>query len=175
VNSIATSALLTAGLIGGSWMGLPKLTAQAPSGPCVIDGAEFPELMPEYVIWETHFRSLVAAAVGDNFEGKQPKLAGAFDPRVIRNLAKDNGLSEHDMGSALVIAQKAILKFDAADSLALPPNPAPLELRARRAAAVDIILDARDEIIRTLPASASRALRRSAPAKGSKLYFPVTR
>ena len=67
MKRIPTSVLLTAGLISGVWIGLPRLAAQVQSDPCVIDGAEFPELMPEYVIWETHFRSLVAAAVGDNF------------------------------------------------------------------------------------------------------------
>jgi hypothetical protein len=175
MKRIPTSVLLTVGLISGAWIGLPRLAAQAQLDPCVIDGAEFPELMPEYVIWETHFRSLVAAAVGDNFAGKKPNLAGAFDPRVIRNLAKDNGLSERDLGAALVIAQKAVLEFDAADRMESPLNPSPAELRARRAAQVDVILDARDEIILTLPASASRALRRSAPAKGARFHLPVTR
>ena len=175
MKRITTSVLLTASLIGVVWLGPTQPTAQVPSDQCVIDGAEFPELMPEYVIWETHFRSLVAAAVGDNFEGKQPNLAASFDARVIRNLARDSGLSERELSTALTIAQKAILQYDAVSAIDFPVAASPSELRDRRAATVEIILDARDEIIRTLPASASRALRRSAPAKGSKFHFPKTR
>lgn len=174
----AATAIALCSVLGvGAWVGLPGLAAQAGSTPCVISGATWPELMPEYLVWDVHLRSLVVAAQVDQHTGDNPPEDAPFDPAAVRNLAKQHGLSEAEITKALTIGRTAIIKLNALQKArAQEQEPkTDQEHLDRRLAEVDMILDARDEIIRSLFPAASRALRRSAPVKGSTFLVPVSR
>ena len=114
-------------------------------GPCSVSGAKYPELMPEYYVWEVYFRNHTIGASGE-LEGLQPPTGQQFHPGDVRNNARHLGIADADMIAFLEVGTKALKQLDhlrASGNYRSDTDGS----RARQDAA-EVILDARDAIAR---------------------------
>jgi hypothetical protein len=145
--------------------------AKPVGAPCTVSGAKYPELMPEYYVWEAYFRSLTLAASGQ-IEGVTPPPGKQFHPTIVSNNARYLGVSDDDLLAFLEIGDRALKKVDqlrTRESHHVGPDAD----RQARLETVEVILDARDDLARRLTPAAMRAIRRNSPARGSAFDFPV--
>ena len=161
---------VVAGVVAGVVYLAPTAVAEKAAADCSVSGAKYPELIPEYYVWEVYFRNLTLAASGE-IEGLKPPQGKEFVPAIVRNNAAFIGISETDMLSFLEVGAKALKKLDRLRAVADARSEA--EHKQSRLDAAEAILDARDDLARRLTPAAMRALRRSSPAKGSVFDFPT--
>jgi hypothetical protein len=77
---------LSAGLAIAVYVAQPAASIAAPktsAATCSVSGAKYPELIPEYYVWETFFRIHTAGASGQT-EGIAPPDARSFTPPTLR-------------------------------------------------------------------------------------------
>lgn len=147
----------------------PPIAAQSGERvPCSISGAKYPELIPEYIVWQEYFHQLATSASGKP-EGLTPPPGKKFVPGVVANTAMYIGISESEMLTFLDVADTAARKVEeirrASDAGRITPEQS-------RRDQVEVLLDARDDVIRKLSPTAMRALRRHSPAKGTVFDLP---
>lgn len=151
------------------WVLSSHASAQTASTPCDVSGAKFPELIPEYFAWESHFRFMVASAQTDEDEGEKP-LSAPFVTGNVRAMARQARVSEPSFRIVLEVAQKALIKVDALrESSKTAPDA---RLREIDIEAAELVIEGRDELIRKLPIEEYRAIRRLAPVRGAFFTFP---
>ena len=166
VGVLATSAL---------WVSVSTLRAQNTRGPCSVNGAEYPELIPEFFVWEFFFRGTAAAALGTESTEFADSSPADFHPEGIRNVARMVlKVPDRDARTFLEVGLKAVQK---ADSLrgSLPSEVPHALYRNRQVEAAEAILDARDELARRLSSGSFQAIRRRLPRQSATFDFPATK
>ena len=178
MEGLIMKAILSAGLIGFMsatviWHSGPRLAAQADARPCEVDGAKYPELIPEYYAWDFYFRTMLRAASG-NPEGNDAAKVTSYHPAVVRNIATlQLGITEQEFTTFLDVAADAVRKVEGgsvADVRGVPLTA--LTGREQQIAVADIILDGRDELARRLSPRAFQAVRRQLPVRSTVFTFP---
>ena len=138
---------------------------------CRVSGATYPELMPEYYIWEVYFRTMTDTASG-KIEGVAPPLGKQFHPTIVNNNARYLGITDDELVAFLEVGTKALKKVDQIREREVRHGGADVDPQAR-VDAIEVILDARDDVARRVSPSAMRALRKNSPARGTVFDFPV--
>lgn len=168
LGSLVVSCAMLLGLHGEAafrpgLQGQPQ--ANTPRRIGTIQGNKHPELIPPHVTWEFMFRGLLQVVRGDD-------PTSGFDPEKIK------GLSEFDMKMPAEDVVKMLVAGDAAlrsaDALRRNRNGEADYWQGERDAA-EAIMDARDELVRTLPRASFEALKRKAArvALGTTLDVPI--
>lgn len=167
VGGIALGAFLVVGL----WAFLPNLHAQLQPVPCSVDGKKYPELIPEYFVWEFFFRSSAASALDTEDMSLTHASVTGLDADAVRNSTSDLGIPVQDARVFLEVGLRAVQKADALRTT-VPANAAQSVFREHQVAAAEAILDGRDELARRLSPSSFQALRRRLPRRGTTFDFP---
>ena len=158
-----------------TWVSVSILRAQNVSSPCSVNGAEYPELIPEYFVWEFFFRSRATSALSTESTGLANVSTADFHPDGVTNTGRmDLKVPDQDARTFLEIGLKAVQK---ADSLrgSLPAHASQALFRNREIAAAEAILDARDELARRLSVESFQAIRRRLPRQSTIFAFPPER
>jgi hypothetical protein len=166
---MAVPCVMFMGIHGEAALGSPALQAQAqadtPRRFVTIHGNKHPELIPTHVTWEFMFRGLLQVARGD-------------DPTSPFDSEKIKGMAEFDMKMPAEDVVKMLAAGDAAlrsaDALRRNRSGEAAFLQGEREAA-EAIMDARDELVRTLPKASFDALKRKAArvALGTVVDIPI--
>ena len=159
-------------ILGGSatvrLSSLPAQDAQGGLAPCEVDGSQYPELIPEYFVWEFYFRTITDSAKGDLDESTGKRPSDHILPEGVRKVAeRDLHIPVEDADLFLRIADAAVRK---ADILRSPRSS--VSDREGQLESVDAILDARDDLARRLPVRSFKAIKRQLPIGGTVFRFP---
>jgi hypothetical protein len=138
-----------------------------------VEGSKYPELVPEYFVWEAHFRTMVTFAQGEFVDGVERPLTGPFDSTSVRNMARFAKVSEADFQVVLSVGRRSLLRADALRQSIGAESLASAQTREREVEAAEAILDGRDELIRRLSVESFRALKRLAPTRATTFGFPT--
>ena len=158
-----------------TWVSVSNLRAQNVSSPCSVNGAVYPELIPEYFVWEFFFRSRATSALGTESTELANVSTADFHPNGITNIARmDLKVPDQDARTFLEVGLKAVQK---ADSLrgSLPAQVSHALFRNREIEAAEAILDARDELARRLSVKSFQAVRHRLPRQNTVFDFPPKR
>lgn len=166
-GGIALGAMLVTAL----WTFLPNLHAQLQTVPCSVDGSKYPELIPEYFVWEFFFRSSVASALDTEDMSLKQASPDGFQLEAVRNSTSDLGISVQDARIFLEVGLKAVQRADALRA-AVPSNALQSVFREHQVAAAEAVLDGRDDLARRLSPKSFQALRRRLPRAGTRFDFP---
>jgi hypothetical protein len=143
--------------------GQPQVNA--PRRVVTVKGSKHPELIPTHVTWEFMFRGLLQVVRGND-------PTSDFNPEKIDGLSRfDIKMPAEDVVKMLVVGDAALRS---ADALRRNRTGEADSWQGERDAA-EAIMDARDELVRTLPKASFDALKRRAArvALGTTVDVPI--